>query len=241
VKRKTFAIPIRCVDYSDSSQVVSLFTSDFGLVDGIAKGAHREKNPFQGPFDLAVLHEIVFIERRSGLCLLTEAVILDGFRGLRKAWEAYLGACRILELLRTVAMPLDPAPELFALATWALSSLEARAAPADAVTSRFDARALRILGLLAPLDACVGCGRSWPGDRAVLVSARAGGILCASCRSGAGRSAGGIALPAPAARILQALAEEEETQGEAEPAGWEDFGKPVSRALEGLRLNLLSV
>ena len=241
MKRKTLGIPIRCVDYSDSSQVVSLFTNDFGLVDGIAKGAHREKNPFQGPFDLAVLHEVVFIERRSGLCLFTEAAILDGFRGLRKAWKPYLGACRVLDLLRTVAMALDPAPELFALAVWALSSLSERTARPDAVTSRFDARALRILGLLAPLDACVGCGRGWPGDRAVLVSARAGGILCASCRSASGSTAGGIALPAPAARILRALADDEEVFGEAEPAGWEDFGKPVSRALEGLRLNLLSV
>lgn len=237
MKRKTLAIPIRCVDFSDSSQVVAFFTSDCGLVEGIAKGAHRAKNPFQGPFDLAVLYELVFLERSSGLCLLTEAAVMDGFRGLRRSWSHYLGACHILEFLRLVAMPGDPDPDLFGLAWWALSSLEARGAPADAVASRFDVRALRLLGLLAPLDACVGCGREWPGDRAVLVSARAGGILCARCRSEA-PPAGGVSLPAPAARILRALAEDEGDSA-AEPPGWEDFGKPVSRVIDGLRTNLL--
>ena len=54
MKHRTLAIPIRCVDYSNTSQIVSMFSREEGLLEGIAKGAHRPKNSFQGPFDLAV-------------------------------------------------------------------------------------------------------------------------------------------------------------------------------------------
>ncbi len=103
MKQKTLAIPVRLTDYSNSSQVVSLFTADAGALDGLAKGAHRPKGSFQSPFDLAILYEVVYIERRSpGLSILTEAAVLDGYRGLRCRWERYIGATHVLEFLRAV-------------------------------------------------------------------------------------------------------------------------------------------
>lgn len=243
MKKKTLAIPVRSVDYSDSSQVVSFFTRDHGLLDGLAKGAHREKNSFQGPFDLAVLYEIVFIERRSaGLAIITEAALLDGLRGLRKRWEAYAGSCHLLEFIRAVAMPGDAAPELFDLALETLRTLGAAEAGApEGPLARFDVRALRLLGLLPPVDACVACGREWPGGgRAVYFSPRAGGILCRACRTERA-PVGGATLPAAAVELLQRFAEEEDDVpwGSEVAMRWEALGPPVARVIADLRTNLL--
>jgi DNA repair protein RecO (recombination protein O) len=208
MKRKTLAIPVRSVDYSDSSQVVSFFTRDHGILDGLAKGAHREKNSFQGPFDLAVLYEVVFIERRSaGLAIITEAALLDGLRGLRRRWKEYAGACHLLEFIRAVAMPGDAAPQLFDLALETLRTLAAPGAGGpEGLLARFDVRALRLLGLLPPVDACVGCGREWPGGgRSVYFSPRAGGILCRACRGA--DDLGEPRFPAAAVELLSASPE----------------------------------
>ena len=45
------AICIRCWDYSETSQTVSLLTKENGLIRGIAKGSKRDKGPFSGGFD----------------------------------------------------------------------------------------------------------------------------------------------------------------------------------------------
>ena len=82
MKQKTLAIPIRLTDYSNSSQIVSLLTPDVGALDGLAKGAFRLKGSFLSPFDLAVLYEVVYVERRSsGLSILTEASVAGRLPG----------------------------------------------------------------------------------------------------------------------------------------------------------------
>jgi DNA repair protein RecO (recombination protein O) len=243
MKRKTLAIPLRAIDFSDSSQVIWLFTREAGLVEGLAKGAHREKNPFQGPFDLCVLYEAVYLEARgAALALLTEAVVLDGFRGLRRRWEAHAAASHVIEFLRAVTVANDPAPELFDLTAETLEALgDSRAGGVLSLVARFDVRALRLLGLLAPLDACVVCGRQWPGgDVRVFLSPRAGGILCRRCRFER-PALPGATLSGRAAGILKQLGDDEvpgDAWGELEDS-WPEFGRPAARALAALRTHLL--
>ena len=243
MRHKTFAVPIRCVDYSDSSQIVSFFTRDFGPVDGIAKGSHREKNPFQGPFDLAVEYEIVFLERRSaGLAVLIEGVVLDGFRGLRSRWERYMAASHVLEFLRVVGAAGGPEPELFDLFCKILRELsEAPPGRVEALLVYFDTAALRLIGLLPSLGECVECNRPRPRDqRSVFISPRARGIVCKSCRDQRAYP-GGMALPGGAVRVLENLSlgpREDPAWPEVE-AGWPAFGAPVLRVVSKLRTELL--
>jgi DNA repair protein RecO (recombination protein O) len=241
VRHKTLALPLRCVDFSDSSQVVSLFTREQGLVDAIAKGAHREKNPFQGPFDLAVEYEVVFLERRSaGLALLTDGVVVDGLRGLHRRWERHVAASHVLEFLRAVAIQGEPEPGLFDLSIALLRQLTAASGSwIEALLARFDTLALRLLGLLGEMDACVECGRRRPEDqRPVFISPRARGVVCRSCRESGGH-AGGFALPGAAMRLLDRLA----FPGDLERAGveesWKTFGPPLRRLVSELRTSVL--
>ena len=243
MKKKSLAIPIRCIDFSDSSQVVALFTREEGLLEGIAKGAHREKSPFQGPFDLAVLYEVVFIERRSaGLALLTEAEVLDGYRGLRARWGRHVAASHCLEFLRAVVMAGDRTVPLFDLARATLEHLS-RAEPErmGAIVACFDTRALKVLGLVPSMEVCVECGREWPPSaRAVFFSPARGGILCASCRS-LRPGLKGSPLPGRALQVLHRLLGNDcsERFWQELECDWPVLGPPVSRAVRELRTNLL--
>jgi DNA repair protein RecO (recombination protein O) len=233
MKVKSLGIPLRCVDFSDTSQVVSLFTRELGLVEGIAKGAHRPRNSFQGPFDQAVVYEAVFIPRpRASLSLFTEAEVADGLRGLRATWEKYLAAALLIEFLRAMSSPFEPQPELFDLALSALRALEvATTADIRACLLRFEVRALRLGGFLGSVDACVRCERSWPGGkRPALFSPQAGGLVCRRCALGSPRDPTAGELPGACVRLLQGLA------GSAADPDAPQVGETAQRLLHGLLL-----
>ncbi len=78
---KTTAVVLRVVDFSESSSVVTLFTSDFGKISGLAKGARKPKGSFESALDLLSLVRVVFLRNSSGtLDLLTEAKLERRFR-----------------------------------------------------------------------------------------------------------------------------------------------------------------
>ena len=170
MKLKTLAIPIRCVDYSNTSQIISMFSREEGLLEGIAKGAHRPRNSFQGPFDLAVIYDVVYLKRRTpGLSIIAEAEVVDGWRGLRSCWKRHILASQLVEFLRGVSLPADRTPALFDLAAKTLTLFSAAPPRQPSVVyaafrdSRFtSARFPRGFGFLRHLRAAV-AGRAAPG------------------------------------------------------------------------------
>ena len=193
MKHTSQAVVLYRSDYSNTSQVVSLLTRDRGRIDGLAKGAHRSKNPFQGPFDLGILYEVTWIERRAGqLAILTEAEVLEGFRALRRDLGRHVLAAQTVELLQAVSMPAEPTPGLFDLARAAWIAIDRE--PLDELPWRllhFEVLALRELGFLPSVDACASCGQAWPGKgRPAYFSAIEGGLICRACRSGRSEQVG---------------------------------------------------
>ena len=86
--------------YSNTSQIVTLFTRDQGLVSLLAKGSLRQSrrsSSFASPFDLAGWYDVVYRERSTELGLATEGRLIEGFDHLRRSYESYVEACFALE------------------------------------------------------------------------------------------------------------------------------------------------
>jgi len=235
LKKKSLAIALRAHDFSNSSQVVSFFTRERGAVDVIVKGAYRPRNAFQGPIDVAVLREVVFIERHggSGLGILAESQVVDGWRGLRRTFRRHVAATHIIGFLRAVVVGGEPAHELFDLAWAALDDLSRGSEDEVGDTVLwFELRALRVLGFLSPIDACVRCRRPWPGrQRGAWFSPRDGGLLCSACRRADRHEPRIASLAGPVIDQLSRWAESPRR------AGLEPFAPPVSRELHHLLLD----
>ncbi|MDG2029743.1 MAG: DNA repair protein RecO [Phycisphaerales bacterium] len=74
------AICIRHWDFSETSQTVSLFAREQGLIRGLAKGSRRERSNFSGGIDLMTLGDVVaIIKPTTELATITEW-------GLSKVW-----------------------------------------------------------------------------------------------------------------------------------------------------------
>ncbi len=182
--QKTIGISLRKRHYSNTSQVVTFLTPHHGKVSVLAKGSKRPRTPFGGPFDVAVLYDIVFADRRSGLQILTEATLLDSFGPARRTYRSMARTSAILELLLASSQPGQSSPELFNLAVDALRAITADGFQ-EALLPGFEAKLLDVLGVFPELQRCALCG-AHPVGRQFSLSLSNGGLACPSCRASAG-------------------------------------------------------
>jgi DNA repair protein RecO (recombination protein O) len=207
-------ICLRVNDFSETSQIVGMFTRRHGLVPLIAKGAKRasKKNVMSGPLDLLTSGEVVFVPARDaggtgsggGVQLGTLAAweLADHRRGLRENLAALNAGMVCAEITTQLVHPLDPHPELFDELQAALELLGSRAAGGDSigrVLVAYVKAALMAAGYWPQLGACLACGRT-VGDQVLRFSARSGGIFCAACVAGDA----GVTLEVPG-RVAVAL------------------------------------
>ncbi len=181
---KATAIVLRLVDFSETSNVVTLLTREFGRISALAKGARRLKGPFDSALDLLTRCRIVFLRKSSGgLDLLTEAKLDWRFRPPARDLAPLYAAYYVAELLLSLTDEYDPHPELFDLT---VATLEALARGDDVMTAvlRFELVGLSLLGHLPNLDACVECGEPVESQGRIAFGQLAGGVLCRHCRPG---------------------------------------------------------
>jgi DNA repair protein RecO (recombination protein O) len=182
---KAEALVIRVVDFSETSAVVTLFTREFGKVSALAKGARRLKGPFESALDLLSRVRIVFLRKSSeALDLLTEAKLERRFRSPGRDLSRLYGAYYVAELLNDLTHDDDPHADLFEAAVEALEQLAEDSTPPGDAILRWELVALRILGHLPSLDACVECGQPVAAGRRTAFGLAVGGVLCGSCRPG---------------------------------------------------------
>lgn len=185
------AIVIRLSEFSETSQVVAVFTARSGLVRLMAKGTRRstKKKPAVG-IDLLERGDVSFIPARAaGLATLTEWVQRDPHLGLRRSLRTLYPATYAAEIVGALTGESDPHPGLFEALAGLLSELAQRdhaaTAPPDAMAAlvRFQAALLRSVGLSPHMRTCVGCGRPRSARGPLYFSSGGGGIVCPACRA----------------------------------------------------------
>lgn len=180
---KDSAIVLRRLDYSETSQVLAVFTREHGQQRLIAKGIKRStKARVAVGIDLLELGSVVFT-RRPGkedvLATLTEWRQVDGFAHLRRDLPRCYAAQYAVEVTSQLTEVHDPHPGLFDALERLLQTLS-EARPAS-VLAEYLWRLLTEIGLRPELSRCTGCGRSIAADRQIYFSSREGGAICRDC------------------------------------------------------------
>ena len=177
------AVVLRLTEYSETSQIASLFTARHGLLRLIAKGVRRStKKRFAVGLDLLELGEVGFVPAHGSAQLgtLTEWVQRDAFAGLRRELLRLHGGLYAIELVAALTEEGDPHPGLFGALVGTLHGL-AGPGPAAGHLPTFQNVLLREIGYAPNMEACAGCaGRIAPGAP-VYFSAGVGGLLCRDC------------------------------------------------------------
>jgi DNA repair protein RecO (recombination protein O) len=186
---KDTAICIRTTDYSETSQIVTLFTKAAGKISAIAKGSKRPKSAFDGPFEVFSCGEIVFSDSsREKLATLTEFQQTQSFTCRAENLFA-LNCCLFgAELINALTHDYDPHPELFDAFLQFLQDANKHQEHREVLTLLilFQLILLREIGLMPILSACANCKIQYPTPNTQYeahFSSSANGLICKDCKA----------------------------------------------------------
>ena len=180
---KTQAAVLRTWDWSESSQVVTLFSRDLGKVAAVAKGARRLRNAFNafdGPFEVGSTGEVVLAHRGEGLSTITERAVDFLPRRTFSTLERQSATIFVLEVTNLLTAEDDPDPEAYDLLRQTLARLE-RTNKIELVALAYAYRLLRRLGFLAAADRCVECGTPVGRGERHAFDVQQTGPVCSAC------------------------------------------------------------
>jgi DNA repair protein RecO (recombination protein O) len=145
---RTEAIVLRAFDYGETSQIVTLFTRERGVVPMMAKGARHIKSRFGSSLQPAAYTQVVFYYKPGrDLQTLSESTHVEVFHRVHRSLERITLALRVVELVRALLEAGDPQPGIFALTLEALRALDAAQARAANVWPFFQLRLASALGV----------------------------------------------------------------------------------------------
>ena len=134
---KTSGVALRITEYSESSQIITLWTKDFGKLQGIAKGARREKKSGGAGMDLLDLCEVVLVKRSPpALNIVTSWRVADGFAGLRTDLKRLYAAMYAAEFVSRATDEGDADPQIYRLLVSFLRALARQGGHAASDTYR---------------------------------------------------------------------------------------------------------
>jgi len=172
---------LRTRDLGESDLLVTFFSSLYGNLKGVAKGARRSSKRFANSLSTFSLVDLQSRERRSGdLVLLESCELLDGFPGIRSDYNLLLRASYMVEMTETLFPSNVPSFEMFQLLRFALEAISKRQNVDESMIS-FQARAMKIGGFGINLSRCSRCGRQYKGEGRALFHPPSGSIVCLAC------------------------------------------------------------
>ena len=184
MQNKDIAICLRSVDYSETSQILTLFTKSMGKISVIAKGIKRKKSNFTGPIEPLSYGEIIYsLAPHNTLGTLIE---------FQHKWSPVL-TCRnysatnysllACELIDSLTDCQDPHPKLFDNFLHLIQTIQNTGdqTQAMAMLIAFELLLLQEIGLGLILQRCANCNAKPYGQ--MYFSSKAGGLICRDCQS----------------------------------------------------------
>lgn len=183
---KDDAIVLRRLDYSESSQVLVIFTRANGQQRIIAKGVKRAtKNKASTGIDLLEMGSVVFSQRPGSegtLATMTEWRQRETFPLLQRDLANLYAAQYAGEVTAQLTEVNDPHATMFD----GLAAMLAATGTVHplVVLVPYLWLMLKEIGLVPELSRCLGCGSPVGGDQIVYFSSREGGAICRDCEPG---------------------------------------------------------
>jgi len=183
---KDLACCLRAVDYSETSQILTLFGRKNGKISVIAKGTKRAKSSFGGPIDSLTLGQIVFAKSSTkGLDTLTEFEHQGNFYMLRNNFFALNCSLFAAELIDKLTTEGDAHPELFDSFVQFMTDSQNTKDSKEVLTFLilFQLSLLKEIGLAPKLNSCTNCKSNFNNQSVVYFSSSQNGLICRDCEA----------------------------------------------------------
>lgn len=168
-------IIIRSVDYSDSSKILTVYTSE-GNISVMAKGVRKIKSDYR---NLAqILTKIRFLRTDKPLTILNDATLISSYKSIKDDLIKYAYASAWTELYLQLIDEHSPHDKTYRLLNEYLSHLANH--QADYVSLVFELKLLHYIGFAPHFSSCIHCASE---KNISGFNLESGGVVCHKCKS----------------------------------------------------------
>src|SRR5512137_1931086 len=151
------AIVLYALDYGESDRIITFYTSEYGKLKGIAKGARRSKKRFSNALEPFSYGIIIFSKKgRATLSLIEGCDVVNHHANIRGYLDRTLISSYLIELIDKFTPEGKKNAELFELLLKFLGLIDAGNS-SEALIHFFGIRLLKLTGYEPVLDRCLTC------------------------------------------------------------------------------------
>ena len=163
-------------NYSDSSKILNVLTSEYGLIGIISKGCRNLKSKLRGSSRKLVYGTFHFYYKENGLSTLISIDVINDYPKTIMNLERVVYASYLLDLTRQVVKQSKDS-NILPLVVSSLDKIENGLNPA-VVTNILELKYLDFLGVSPIVTGCAVCGKT---TNIVSLSPVSGGFICKDC------------------------------------------------------------
>lgn len=175
-KIKVKGIVIGETNYSESSKILNILTSEYGSIGVISKGCRNYKSKLRS-ISIKFTYAYFYINyKEDGLSTLTEADVIDDFKNIKTDLVKIGYSSYLIDLAKQVIKQ-NNNNKIFSILESSLLKINNNFDPA-LITNIVELKYLSFLGVTPILDQCAICSST---KDIVTVNSDAGGYICKSC------------------------------------------------------------
>ena len=163
-------------NYSDSSKILNVLTSEYGLIGIISKGCRNLKSKLRGSSRKLVYGVFHFYYKENGLSTLISIDVINDYPKTIMNLEKVVYASYLLDLTRQVVKQ-SKDKSILPLLCSALEKIE-NGLNLAVITNILELKYLDFLGVSPIVTGCAVCGKT---TNIVSLSPTAGGFICKDC------------------------------------------------------------
>lgn len=220
------AVCVRQWDWSETSQTVSLFARETGMVRAVAKGSKRDGAAFSGGLEVLTRGEMLAIVKQGdAMAVLTAWDLMETFGVVRRRLGTFYAGMALADLVHHSVRDHDPHPALYDALLAALRHMERAGEDAGGLAARtgvlwFLWRALEETGHRPELGVNVRTGEPLAPAPTYGFTSRLGGLVASGAR---GEETGEVwAVRRATVELLRSLAASDSPAGVREDFTFED-------------------
>lgn len=179
------ALVLREVRYKEADRILTLLTDTDGKITVKARGALRKSSKTAAATQQLTYSEMTLFGN-LGRWTVNEAVVKEGFDGLRADIGSFALGCYFTECVDALSVEDQPDAPLMQLALNCLYALSRGMYAPEHIKAAFELRLMCLAGYTPELSRCAVCGEEEPDDPVLMLER--GCVCCRRCAAGAGQT-----------------------------------------------------
>lgn len=181
MKMNTDALVLKVTDTGESDRLLTLLTSEYGVIRAFANRAKKINSKFLGATQSLCYADFSIYSGRDSY-IINDATPKEVFFGLRNDIEKLALGQYFCALVAELAPEIEPAGEYLRVVLNSLHLLEKDMRSPDFLKAVTELKLLSFAGFMPDLTACKACSGVLRGD--TLFSPEDGCVYCSECKSG---------------------------------------------------------